>query len=108
MFVKAKQLRARGQRRSHQEIAADDGKVGELTLAMVGHTYQLNLNDPASSVHAPLLPVLYEAALITMGGERMMFKGVEQPQGEAGPAYVQEWSVQLIPRALSSTGASPG
>jgi hypothetical protein len=98
MYVKAKQLCTRGQRRSHQEIAADDGKVGELTLAMVGHTYQLNLNDHNSSTDAPLFPVLHDAALITMGGERMMFKGIEKPQGEAGPGYVQEWSVQVIPR----------
>jgi hypothetical protein len=42
--------------------------------------------------------VLHEAMLITTGGERMLFKGLEQPQGEAGPAFVQEWSVQLMPR----------
>lgn len=99
MYVKAKQLRARGQRRPHQEIAADDGKVGELTLAMVGPSMHLNLNDPASSVHAPLLPLLYEARLTTMHGDKMLFRGEERPQGEAGPAYVQEWSVQLAPRA---------
>jgi hypothetical protein len=98
MHVKAKQLRARGQRRSSQEIAADEGKIGELTLALVGPSYQLNLNDPASSVHAPLLPLLYEARLTTMHGDKMLFKGEERPQGEAGPVYVQEWAVQIVPR----------
>lgn len=99
MYVIAKPLRTHGKRRTDHEIAADQGKTGELTLAMVGPAYQLNLNDPSSSVHAPLLPVLYEAKLTTMGGERMLFKGEERPQGDAGPAFVQEWSVQVVPRS---------
>lgn len=98
MHVKAKQLRHLGRRRHNQDIAADEGKVGELTLATVGPTCQLNLNDPASSVQAPLLPLLYEAKLTTMHGDKMLFKGEERPQGDDGPAYVQEWSVQLVPR----------
>jgi hypothetical protein len=95
MYVRAKQLRNGGRRRSNQEIAADDGKVGELTLASVGPSYQLNLNDPDSSVHVPLYPVLHDAKLTTMHGEGMLFKGEERPQGDAGPAYVQEWSVRI-------------
>jgi hypothetical protein len=98
MYVKAKQLRVRGQRRTDREISADEGKVGDLTLAMVAGSYQLNLNDPQSSQHAPLYPILYEARLVTMHGEGMLFRGEERPQGEAGPAYVQEWSVRLEQR----------
>jgi hypothetical protein len=95
MYVKAKQLRERGRRRSHQQIAADDGKVGELTLAQCAQVYELNLNEAGSSVHAPLYPLLYEARLISMHGDKMLFKGEERPQGDDGPAYVQEWAVQL-------------
>ena len=98
MYVRAKQLRERGRRRSNHEISADEGKVGELTLASVGPSYQLNLNAPDSSVSAPLFPILHDAKLITMHGEGMLFKGEERPQGDAGPAYVQEWSVRILPR----------
>lgn len=101
MYVRAKQLRERGRRRHNQEIAADQGKVGELTFAMVAGSYQLNLNDPNSSVHAPLFPVLHDARLTTMHGEKMLFKGEERPQGDDGPAYVQEWAVQLERRAAN-------
>jgi hypothetical protein len=99
MYVRAKQLRERGRRRTGQEIAADDGRVGELTLAMCGQSYELNLNDPASSVAAPLFPLLYEARLTTMHGDKMLFKGEQRPEGDAGPAYVQEWSVVVLARS---------
>lgn len=95
MYVRAKQLRERGRRRTHQEIASDEGKVGELTMVSVGPSYQLNLNDAGSSVHAPLYPLLHDARLTTMHGDGMLFKGEERPQGDAGPAYVQEWSIRL-------------
>lgn len=98
MYVKAKRLRERGRRRSDHEIAADPGKVGELTFAMVAGSHQANLNDPASSVHAPLYPVLYEARLTTMHGDKMLLRGEERPDGDAGPAYAQEWAVQVVPR----------
>lgn len=101
MYVKAKRLREQGRRRRNEDIAADLGLVGELTLAMVGAAYQLNLNDPHSSVHAPLFPVLFEAKLTTMHGDKMLFKGEERPQGDAGPAFVQEWSVQLAARSTT-------
>jgi hypothetical protein len=96
MHVRAKQLRERGRRRSAQEIAADDGRVGELTLASVGPSWQLNLNDADSSVHAPLFPVLYDAGLTTMQGDKMLFKGVERASD--GAEHVQEWSAQVLAR----------
>jgi hypothetical protein len=95
MYVRVKQLRERGQRRHNQDIGADPGRVGELTFAFVGSSSQLNLNDPDSSVHAPLYPVLGDARLTSMHGEKMLYKGEERPQGDNGPAYVQEWAVQL-------------
>jgi hypothetical protein len=98
MHVRAKQLRERGRRRSNQEISSDPGKVGELTVAAVGASYQANLNDADSSVSAPLFPILHDMRLTTLHGEGMLFKGEERPQGDAGPAYTQEWSVRLEPR----------
>jgi hypothetical protein len=99
MYVRVKQLWERGVRRPDNAIGADEGKVGELTYASVGSVYQLNLNDPESSAHAPLFPVLRDAKLTTMHGDKMLFKGEEQPQGDAGPAYVQEWSVRIEQRS---------
>jgi hypothetical protein len=96
MYVKAKQLRERGRRRHNQDISADQGKLGELTLASVAGVYQLNLNAPDSSVHAPLYPVLHEARLTTMHGDKMLFQGIERA-GD-GAEYVQEWSAQVLSR----------
>ena len=33
-----------------------------------------------------------------MHGNKMLFKGEERPQGDAGPAFVQEWSVIIETR----------
>ena len=33
-----------------------------------------------------------------MHSDRMLFKGIEKPDGEDGPAYVQEWSIRLARR----------
>ncbi|GAB3416572.1 hypothetical protein GCM10027318_33700 [Massilia agilis] len=98
MYVRAKQLCERGRRRSDQAIAADPGKVGELTLAQVSGICELNLNDPDSSVNAPLYPILRDARLVTMHGEKMLFHGIQRPDGLGGPGYFQEWSVKLEPR----------
>ena len=55
----------------------------------------LTVTDPNSQVGGSLIPQLYDARLVTMHGTKMLFKGEERPQGDAGPAYVQEWAVQL-------------
>lgn len=93
MYGKVKPLRNRGQRLSDHDIARLDFVQGEVTLAGLGPTLILTVTDPDSQVGGSLLPQLYDARLITMTQHKMLFRGEERPQGEAGPAYIQEWAV---------------
>lgn len=80
---------------SDQQIAAALPVEGEVRVYGMGGTIQASVTDPDSQVGDPLIPVLYEARLTTMHGAGMLLKGEERPQGDKGPAYIQEWSVRL-------------
>jgi hypothetical protein len=99
MKVTVTRLRERGKRRSDHQIAADPGTVGDLTMAAVGGIMQLNLAAFDDQQMKPLIPVLYQAELVTMHGNGMLFRGYESVDG-AG--YVQEW------RAILYTGGRHG
>ena len=94
MYGKVKQLRQRGKRMSDREIAAAPFVEGDIVVHGVGGVTVAEVKQPNTQVGDPLL-VLYEARLTTMHGAGMLFKGEERPQGNDGPAYVQEWSVRL-------------
>ena len=53
------------------------------------------VSNPDSQVGGSLLPDLYDVKLITMNEHGMLFKGEKRLQGDAGPAYIQEWSVMV-------------
>lgn len=93
MYGKVKRLRERGTRLSDRDIASSAHVEGEITLAGLGTVLVAQVRDPNAQVGTGLLPQLYEARLITMHGNKMLLKGEERPQGEAGPAIVQEWAV---------------
>ena len=95
MQAKVKRLRERGQRMSDQQIAATLPIEGELRVYILGASTVATLIDPGRQVDNELLPTLHEARLTTMHGAGMLLKGEERPQGDKGPAYVQEWSVRL-------------
>ncbi|MDK6077952.1 hypothetical protein [Massilia varians] len=95
MYGKVKRLRAAGKRLSDHDIARAQHVEGEVTLAGLGNTLVLTVTNPNSQVGESLFPMLYEARLTTMHGTKMLFKGEERPQGDAGPAYVQEWSIVI-------------
>lgn len=95
MYGKVKRLRENGRRLTDREIAQAQFVQGEVRLVGLAMAYVLEVKDPASQVGQSLFPALYDARLITMHGDGMLFKGEERPQGEGGPAYVQEWSVRL-------------
>nr|WP_314540171.1 hypothetical protein [uncultured Massilia sp.] len=95
MYGKVKRLRERGRRMNDREIAQAPFVEGELKLVGLAMSYILEVTDPTSQVGQSLFPTLYDARLVTMHGDGMLFKGEERPQGEGGPAYVQEWSVRL-------------
>jgi hypothetical protein len=98
MYGKVKRLRERGRRMSNREIGQAPHVEGELTLAMLRSTYVLEVRPRNSQVGPGLLPELYEARLVAMHTGGMLFRGEERPQGDDGPAYVQEWSVMVEPR----------
>jgi hypothetical protein len=98
MYGKVKRLRERGRRLSNREIAQAPYVEGALTLFGLQNTFVLEVKAANSQVGPSLFPTLYETRLISMHGGGMLFKGEERPQGEDGPAYVQEWSVMVEPR----------
>jgi len=98
MYGKVKRLRERGTRLSDRDIAKAPHVEGEVTLAGLGPVLVAQVRDPNFQVGTGLLPQLYEARLTTMHGNKMLFKGEERPQGDTGPAYVQEWAVVVEPR----------
>jgi len=95
MIGKVKRLRHQGKRLHDREIGAAPAVLGEVRVYGVGSSIVANVTDPNSQVGDPLLPTLYDVRLTTMTGPGMLFKGEERPQGDAGPAYVQEWSVRM-------------
>ncbi|WP_314435596.1 hypothetical protein [Massilia timonae] len=95
MFAKVKRLRERGQRMSDRQIASAAFVEGEVVVhGMTGMTVA-EVQRPDSQVAEPLL-VLYEARLTTMNSAGLLLKGEERPQGDKGPAYIQEWSVRFF------------
>ena len=95
MQGKVKRLRERGKRLSDREISQATFAEGAVRVYGLGAGIVATVTDPASQVGDPLLPILYEAKLTTMTDGGMLLKGEERPQGDAGPAYVQEWSVRF-------------
>lgn len=64
-------------------------------IANLAGTMLLEVKNWNSTSGEPLIPTLYELSITGMHGNKMMFKGEERPPGDAGPAYVQEWSVLI-------------
>ena len=95
MYGKVKRLRERGQRLSDRDIGRAPFVEGSIKVYGLGTGIVATVTDPISQVGDPLLPVLYEAKLATMTDGGMLLKGEERPQGDAGPAYVQEWSIRF-------------
>jgi len=79
------------------EIGAALAVAGELRIFGLGSSTVASVADTNSQVGDPLLPILHEARVTTMHGAGMLLKGEERPEGDTGPAYVQEWSVRLRP-----------
>jgi hypothetical protein len=96
MHCKVKILRNKGVRRSDREIAADDGHEGELTLHLAGAGCELKLSADDGSIQAPVIPILYDARLVTMHSNRMLFHGIHRAGERDDAQYFQEWSVMVL------------
>lgn len=95
MQGKVKRLRHLGKRLSDKEIAQAKFVEGSVKVYGIAGVIMAAVTDPNAQVGDPLIPLLYEAKLVTMTEAGMLFKGEERPQGDAGPAYIQEWSVRF-------------
>jgi hypothetical protein len=93
MYSKVKQLRTCGYRRHERDILSATAAEGDLAMVMVGGVQKLKLAKTNDSTGTPIIPILYDARLTTMHGNKMLFKGIER--GSDGAEYVQEWSVQV-------------
>jgi hypothetical protein len=94
MYSIVKRLRDRGKRKHDREIQADEGATGVLTLSNVGGIYELQVTDRNDSLMKPMVPVLYDAKLVTLGSSRMLFRGYERASD--GSEFAQEWAVQVL------------
>lgn len=99
MYARVKLLRQRGIRKHDREILSDAGTDGDMSLAMSSGRYELKLSGDDGSRLEPILPVLFDARLITMHGNKMLFRGIER--GADGAEFAQEWSVQVALRNAS-------
>lgn len=95
MRVKVKIIRNRGIRRSNREIGQDEGIVGELVMHIVGSTPELLLHSGEGSRMEPIIPLLYDARVVSMHSDKMLFEGIERA-GEVW--YAQAWSVMVLAR----------
>jgi hypothetical protein len=96
MLVKVKRLRDRGARRSDRDISADVGADGSLSMYRAGPAIELKLFGDDGSRQAPIIPILYDAQLVTMHGNKMLFQGIERTGDVAAAQYLQEWSVMVV------------
>jgi len=95
MYGRVKQLRERGKRLSVHAIGTALAVAGEVRIFGLAASTVASVTDPNSQVGGSLLPLLYDARVTTMQNAGMLIKGEERPEGDDGPAYVQEWSVRF-------------
>jgi len=96
MYCKVKLLRTRGARKHDREISSDTPIEGDMTLAMCAGIYELKLAASDDSQMKPLIPILYDARLVTMHGDKMLFRGLERAGAEPDAQFLQEWSVMVM------------
>lgn len=95
MHGKVKRLRHQGRRLSNRDISQAPFIAGDLALSALRSSYVLTLRQPNTQAQEGIIAALWDARVVTMHGDGMLFRGEERPQGDDGPAYVQEWSVMI-------------
>lgn len=95
MKVSVKPIRQHGARLSDQQIASLTPTDGYLSFYGVGTTLQLSLYD-GSAKQEPLVPSLYDARLVSMHGNKMLFAGIQRTADPMAAQYLQEWSVVIV------------
>lgn len=93
MYSKIKRLRKRGVRLHDRDIQSLKADEGDVTLVYCSGAPELKLSAWDDSTAKPVIPVLYDAKLVTMHGNKMLFKGLERDAN--GAEHAQEWSVLI-------------
>lgn len=96
MRVQVKPLRQRGARLTDYQIQALTPVDGVINVYGLGASIQLSLTAPDSQQGTPLIPSLYDARLVTLNGNGMLFFGLERTDDPAAAQYAQEWSVRIV------------
>lgn len=96
MLVQVKSLRQRGARLSDYQIQASTPAEGSLTVYGLGTTIQLTLYAVDDQQRKPLLPDLYDARLVTLNGNKLLFAGIERTADPLAAQYLQEWSALIV------------
>jgi hypothetical protein len=95
MYATITRLRERGKRRSDHDIQNDPGTTGDMRLAAVAGILELSLAAiEDEQQRKPIIQSLYDAKLVTMHGNGMLFRGYEKGTDDAG--YVQEWRAVVL------------
>jgi hypothetical protein len=76
MLVKVKILRQHGARRSLREIGSDAGTDGNLTMYRSSGQCELKLSVDDGSRQEPIIPMLFDAKLVTMHGDGIAIPGI--------------------------------
>lgn len=96
MKVQVKPLRNRGARLSDQQILSMQPVEGVIRLYGLGTTLQITVSAHDDQQFKPLIPDLYDARMVTMHGNGMLFFGLERTDDPAAAQYAQEWSVRIV------------
>ena len=87
MYSKVKILRRNGERIADREIAADQGTVGHVTLALIENITVMTVHAPMDGGKGtPIIPRLWRTRLVTMNGDRMLMQGFERMGEQSDPA----------------------
>lgn len=97
MRVQVKAIRHRGVRLSDFDIPSIIPVEGIIRVYGLGTTIQLSVSASDDQQHVPLLPDLYDARLVTMQGDKMLFAGIQRTADPREAQYLQEWSVLILP-----------
>lgn len=97
MYGKVKRLRVRDKRLTDRENSQAIPVEGELKMA--GHQWSmefvLSIVQKNDHVSGSLILSLHDPRLVAMHNGGMRLVGTERPDGEEGPAYMQEWSIRV-------------
>jgi hypothetical protein len=99
MYSQIKRLRLGGARRPLADIGADNGVVGELRAHYDAGVTYVRVVEWGASQGDPLIPILINPQIISVGNDRMLLRGLERvgdPHNDALPTVVQEWTVMWL------------